>query len=138
MNTWLLKTEPSTYSYEDLQRAGKAVWDGVSNPVALKYLRAIMPGDLLFVYHTGDQKAVVGIARATSAPYPDPKAADPKLVVVDLEPVRALERPVPLAQVKADPACKGFELVRLPRLSVMPVPPEIWRCILAWGGVAGD
>src|SRR5688572_17332110 len=110
--TWLLKTEPSTYSYADLERDGRAVWDGVANPVALKHLRAVAPDDLLLVYHTGGEKAAVGIARATSAAYPDPKAGDPKLVVLDLVPERRLVRPVPLATVKADPGCADFDLVR--------------------------
>lgn len=129
--TWLLKTEPSTYSYADLERDGRAVWDGVKNPVALKHLRSVEAGDLLLVYHTGTEKAAVGIARATSAAYPDPK--DPKLAVIDLAPERPLAHPVTLARVKAEPAFADFDLVRLPRLSVMPVPPAIWRQLLAWG-----
>jgi predicted RNA-binding protein with PUA-like domain len=132
MRYWLLKTEPSTYSYADLERAGRAVWDGVANAVALKHLRAVEAGDGLLVYHTGDEKAVVGIARAVSGAYPDPQANDAKLVVIEIAPIRALPRPVPLAQVKGDPACAEFELVRLPRLSVMPVPATIWRRILTW------
>jgi len=134
MARWLLKTEPSTYGYDDLERERRAVWDGVSNPVALKHLRAIRKGDELFIYHTGGEKAVVGLARALSDPYPDPKAKDPKLAVVDLGPVRRLPRPVTLAAVKQQKAFADWELARLPRLSVMPVPDAIWRRLLEMGG----
>lgn len=135
MQYWLLKTEPSSYSFADLQRAGRAVWDGVANPVALKNLRAMAIGDPVLIYHTGAEKAAVGLARVASAPYPDPKAGDPKLAVVELEADRPLPRAVTLAQVKADPACADFALVRQGRLSVVPVPPAIWRKLLAWGGL---
>jgi predicted RNA-binding protein with PUA-like domain len=134
MAKWLLKTEPSTYGYDDLERERRAVWDGVTNPVALKHLRAIRKGDELLVYHTGDEKAVVGLARAVSDPYPDPKRKDPKLAVVDLAPVRRLPRPVTLAAVKQQKAFAAWELARLPRLSVMPVPEPIWRRLLEMGG----
>src|SRR5579871_1114493 len=118
---WLLKTEPGSYSYADLERDGKAVWDGVSNNLALKHLRNMAKGDEVFIYHTGDEKQIVGIAQVTSAPYPDPKQDDPKLVVVDLKPKKKLPNTVTLAQVKADPKFGDFALVRAPRLSVMPV-----------------
>ncbi len=134
MPKWLLKTEPSTYSYGDLERERRAVWDGVSNPVALKHLRAIRKGDELLVYHTGDEKSVIGLARAVSDSYADPKAKDPRLAVVDLAPVRRLPRPVPLALVKQQKAFAAWELVRLPRLSVMPVPEAIWKKLLEMGG----
>ena len=130
MAHWLVKTEPSTYSYDDLEREKRARWDGVANAVALKNLRGMAPGDEVMVYHTGDEKAVVGLARVVSEPYPDPKAGDPKLTVVDLEPVRRVARPVTLAEVKADPAFAEFALVRIGRLSVMPVPPAIWKRLL--------
>jgi predicted RNA-binding protein with PUA-like domain len=133
-NYWLLKTEPSTYSYDDLERDGKAVWDGVSNPVALKHLRAMAAGDRCFIYHTGDEKRVVGIARVTKPAYPDPKTGDPRLVVVDLAPVQRIARPVTLAEVKADRSFADWELVRIGRLSVMPVSPERWRRIASWDG----
>ncbi|HUI27628.1 MAG TPA: EVE domain-containing protein [Candidatus Kryptonia bacterium] len=123
---WLLKTEPSAYSFARLQRDGRAVWDGVKNPVALKHLRAVQPGDQLLIYHTGDEKAVVGIAAALGPAYPDPKQKDPRLVVIDLAPAAALPRPVTLAEIKASPKFAGWDLVRLPRLSVMPVSPEHW------------
>jgi predicted RNA-binding protein with PUA-like domain len=136
MAHWLLKTEPSTYSYADLEREGRARWDGVTNPVALKHLRAMAPGDLAFIYHTGSEKAVVGIARVASEPSPDPNAKDPRLVVVDLEPRERLARPVTLAAIKADPAFADWALVRVGRLSVMPVPAPLWRRVLAMSKAA--
>jgi predicted RNA-binding protein with PUA-like domain len=123
---WLLKTEPSAYSFAQLERDGRAVWDGVKNPMALKHLSRVQKGDRLLIYHTGGEKAVVGIAAALRSAYPDPKQKDPKLVVIDIEPVAALPRSVPLAELKADPKFQGWELVRLPRLSVMPVSAEHW------------
>jgi predicted RNA-binding protein with PUA-like domain len=131
MNHWLLKTEPSTYSYADLVREQCTTWDGVKNPTALRHLREMRNGDQALVYHTGDEKAVVGIARIVSNPYTDPKLGDPKRVVVDLAPVRPLKAPITLARVKADPRFAGFALVRIPRLSVMPVTPEQWEALLA-------
>lgn len=127
---WLLKTEPGTFSWADLVRDGRAVWDGVRNPAALGHLRAMRPGDQALVYHTGGEKAVVGVCRVVSEPYPDPKAGDPRLVAVDIEPVRSLGSPVSLARIKADARFAGFALVRLPRLSVMPVTPAQWTAIL--------
>lgn len=124
--SWLLKTEPSAYSFADLQREKQTCWDGVKNPQALKNLSLVQKGDRLLVYHTGDEKAVVGIATALSAAYPDPKKSDPKLLVIDLAPAAPLPRPVTLAAIKASPKFAGWELVRLPRLSVMPVSPEQW------------
>jgi predicted RNA-binding protein with PUA-like domain len=130
-NYWLLKTEPSTYSYADLERDGRTTWDGVKNPAALRHIRAMKPGDSAFIYHTGDEKAIVGIAKIASAPYQDPKTPDPARVVVDLAPVRPLGKPVSLATVKADPAFVSFALTRVPRLSVMPVSAEQWKALLA-------
>jgi predicted RNA-binding protein with PUA-like domain len=126
-NHWLLKTEPSTYSYDDLEREKTAVWDGVSNPVALRNLAAMQPGDDAIVYHTGGEKAAVGLARVTKAAYPDPKAKDAKLLVVDLAPVRRLTSPVTLADVKADPTFRDSPLVRQGRLSVVPLTDEQFR-----------
>jgi predicted RNA-binding protein with PUA-like domain len=124
-----VKTEPDSYSYADLARDGKTTWDGVRNPAAQAHLRSMQAGDPVLVYHTGNQKAVVGVARVARAPYPEPGAPDARSVAVDLEPVRALGTPVTLAALKADPACEGFDLVRLPRLSVMPVPDRAWTAI---------
>ena len=128
---WLLKSEPGTYSFSDLVREGRTCWDGVSNPVALSHLRAMQKGDEALFYHTGAEKAIVGVARVASDPYPDPKLDDPRRVVVDLAPVRPLGSPVSLSAVKADPRFRDFALVRIGRLSVMPVSPEQWRALLA-------
>src|SRR5262245_46836950 len=128
---WLLKTEPGTYSYADLERAGRAVWDGVKNPVALKNLRAMQAGDLAIVYHTGAEKAAVGIARVVRAAYTDPKAGDPRLVVVDLEPVRRLKAPIALAAFKRSALFKASPLVTQGRLSVVPLTPEQLRAVEA-------
>ena len=132
MAHWLLKTEPSTYSFDDLVRDKRSVWDGVSNPVALKHLRAMAVGDQCLIYHTGDEKRIVGTAAVTKAAYPDPKQNDPRLVVVDLVPGQRVTRPVSLAEIKADSRFADWELVRIPRLSVMPVSEERWRALLAW------
>jgi predicted RNA-binding protein with PUA-like domain len=130
---WLLKTEPSAYSYDDLEREGRAVWDGVTNPVALKNLRAMKAGDEAFVYHTGDEKAVVGRARVARAAYADPKKGDARLVVVDLEPQGRLKVPVTLAEIKAMPAFADSPLVRQGRLSVVPLTPPQWKAVLDRG-----
>jgi predicted RNA-binding protein with PUA-like domain len=124
---WLFKTEPSVYSYQQLVKDKKTVWDGVGNNLALKNLRDIEKGDQIFIYHTGDEKAAVGIAKALSKAYPDPEKKDPKLLVVDIEPVRELPRAVTLAQVKAHPKMKNFDLVRNSRLSIMKVSDEQWE-----------
>jgi predicted RNA-binding protein with PUA-like domain len=126
---WLLKTEPSEYSYADLVRDGGTAWDGVANAQALNYLRQIKKGDRLLIYHTGNEKAVVATARAGRTAYPDPARGDPRFVVVDVVPGRQLPQPVTLARIKADPGCTGWELVRLPRLSVMPVSDQQWQAI---------
>jgi len=124
---WLFKTEPSVYSYEQLVKDKKTMWDGVANNLALKNLRDIKKGDLIFIYHTGDEKQAVGIARALGGAYPDPSKKDPKLLVVDVEPVKALPKPVTLAQVKADKKLANFDLVRNSRLSIMKVTDEQWE-----------
>jgi predicted RNA-binding protein with PUA-like domain len=135
MAYWIVKTDTDTYSFDDLRREGRTVWDGVSNAVALKHLRSMSPADRVLVYHTGEEKAIVGLARVVSEPYQDPKRGDPKLTVVDLEFDRPLERPVTLAAVKADPAFKDLPLVRMSRLSVGPVPAPQWKRLLAMGGI---
>jgi len=124
---WLFKTEPSAYAFEQLERDRKTVWDGVRNAVARKHLGAVKRGDQVLIYHTGDQKAVIGTAKATSDAYPDPKLDDPKAMVVELAPVGRLPRPVTLAELKQRPSLKSFPLVRLPRLSVMPVGAAEWK-----------
>lgn len=118
---WLLKTEPGSYSYEDLEREGRAVWDGVTNPVALKNLRAMKAGDRAFVYHTGDERAVVGRAEVVKAAYPDPKAGSDRAVVVDLKAAGRLPRPVTLDEIKKLPVFADSPLVRQGRLSVVPL-----------------
>lgn len=130
MTTWLLKTEPNDYSFADLERDGSTVWDGVTNNMALANIRKVRAGDGVLLYHTGKEKAVVGLARVTSDPYPDPERDDERIVVFDLEPAEPLPRPVTLAEIKADPAFADWHLVRLPRLSVMEVPAELERRIL--------
>jgi predicted RNA-binding protein with PUA-like domain len=131
---WLLKTEPDHYAYADLERDGATVWDGVSNNAALLHIRAMRPGDLALIYHTGEERQAVGVAEVTSEPYPDRQAGDPKLVVVDVRPLRRLPRPVTLSAVKADAAFADFALVRQGRLSVVPVNPEQWQRLLAMAG----
>ena len=133
-NRWLLKTEPGEYAFDNLVRDGKTVWDGVTNALALKYLRSLRKGDELLIYHTGNVRAAVGLAKAASDPYPDPERQDPKIVVVDVVPVRGLKRAVSLEAIKADKRFRDFELVRLPRLSVMPVPDPVWVAILKMAG----
>lgn len=130
---WVLKTEPSEYGYADLVRERRTRWEGVSNPVALKHLRSMLEGDEALIYHTGNDKALVGLARIAGAPHPDP--SDPKLVVVDVEAVKPLPRAVPLAEIKAEPAFAELGLVRVPRLSVVPVEPAQWKRLLAMAGV---
>jgi predicted RNA-binding protein with PUA-like domain len=129
---WVLKTEPSEYGFPDLVRDRRTRWEGVSNPVALKHLRSMLEGDEVLIYHTGNEKALVGLASVVSLPYPDPK--DPKLVVVDVEPIRPLPRTVSLAEIKAEAAFTDLGLVRVPRLSVVPVEPAQWKRLLSMAG----
>ena len=123
---FLFKEEPTHYSYDDLVRDGKTSWTGVKNPLAQKHLRSVKKGDRIFYYHTGDERAVVGIARAAGDAYPDPKDASGKLHAVDVAPVKKLARPVTLAEIKASAAYRDFPLVRISRLSVMPVSDREW------------
>ena len=136
-NYWLVKTEPSTYSYDDLEREHTAVWDGVKNPVALRNLRAMHPGDQVLVYHTGDEKAVIGWATVVSAPYADPKKKDARLFVIDLKAHRRMPKPVTLAQIKADKTLSELPIVRQGRLSVSPVTAPQWSKLLQLAGAAG-
>ena len=131
---WLFKSDPDTYSFADLERDGRTVWDGVSNNLALKHLRSVRRGDQALIYHTGDEKAVVGLAEVVSDAYADPKQKDPRLVVVDLEARERLARPVSLDEIKKQAALKDFDLVRLPRLSVMPVSEAQWNAIMKLAG----
>ncbi len=129
MARWLFKEEPTHYNFADLERDGSTLWDGVTNALARKHLRQVQPGDRILYYHTGDEKAVVGIMEAVSGPQADPGDEDPKAVAVEVRPVRRLRHPVSLARIKADPALADWELARLPRLSVMPVSEAQWRRI---------
>ena len=136
-NFWLLKTEPSTYSYSDLESDRTTVWNGVANALALKHLRSMKKGDLAFIYHTGNEKQIVGIARIASDAYPDPKENDPRLVVVDLKAHAKLTRAVTLAEIKKQKEFADFALVRMGRLSVMPVTEQNWRHLCKMAGQAG-
>jgi predicted RNA-binding protein with PUA-like domain len=127
---WLFKTEPGAYSYAQLEHDRRTTWDGVANALALRHLAAVAKGDDVLVYHTGGEKAVVGTARVVRGAYPDPQAGDPRRLVVDLEPRGALPRPVTLSEMRACKALAGFDLLRLPRLSVMPVSAAQWAEIL--------
>lgn len=130
MSQFLFKEEPTNYSFDMFVKDGATTWTGVKNPVAQKHLRSVRKGDLVFYYHTGTEKAIVGIARATADARPDPADDAGKAFVVDLAPVRKLAHPVTLAQVKADKRFAEFPLTRVPRLSVMPVPDTEWAAIL--------
>lgn len=126
MNYWLLKTEPSCYSFQQLESDKKTVWDGITNSLALKYLRQMKKGDLALIYHTGDEKAAVGVAEIVSDPYVDPKSNDPKMAVVEIRSKERLSRPVTLTEVKSNKKFADFLLVKMSRLSVMPVTEEQW------------
>ena len=131
-NFWILKTEPSTYSFDQLAAEQTTTWDGVSNPVAVKHIRSMQPGDQVMIYHTGDQKAIVGLASVRGNPRPDPH--NPKLAVVELRAGARIPQPVTLAAIKADPAFAELALVRQGRLSVIPVPAALWSRLLTMGG----
>ena len=126
---WLFKEEPAHYSFEALAKDGQTIWSGVKNPLAQKHLRSVKKGDRIFYYHTGNEKAVVGIAKALRDAYPDPGDNAGKAAVVDVAPVKKLPRPVTLAEIKADPGFASFPLVRISRLSVMPVTDAEWSRI---------
>jgi len=131
---WILKTEPSDYSFADLRRDRRTRWSGVSNPVALKHLRSMTAGDDVMIYHTGDEKRIVGLAKVAGEPYPDPDAGDERRTVVDVSAGEAVSKPVTLAAIKADPAFADLALVRQGRLSVVPVPDPLWKRLLQLAG----
>lgn len=135
MAFWLFKEEPDSYSFEDLERDGSTTWSGVTNALAQKHLRSIKKGDRVLFYHTGDEKAAVGIMEVTANPAPDPDDEAGKRVVVSVKPVRKLKHPVTLAAIKAQKAFANWELVRIARLSVMPVPAELWKKIESMASV---
>jgi predicted RNA-binding protein with PUA-like domain len=130
MAFWILKTEPSSYAYDDLEREQTTVWDGVTNPQALNNIRQMRPGDRALIYHSGDERAAVGLAEIVSGPYADPNLDDNRLVVVDVRAVRRLTRPITLAAIKADPAFAQFGLVRQGRLSIVPVSDDLWQRLM--------
>ncbi len=134
MRYWLLKTEPSTYSFADLVDDGSARWDGITNSLALKHLRSMEKGDRALIYHSGKEKAIVGVAVITRGPYPDPKVHDPKIVVVDVRAEGPLEKNIRLAEIKSRKEFASFELVRISRLSVMPVKSELWALLMRMAG----
>ena len=135
MNYWLLKSDPGDYSYDDLAKDGKAVWDGVTNNLALQNLRKIKKGDLLLIYHTGDEKAIVGLAIAASNPYHDPNGDNEKLTIIDIKAKKQVKRPVTLSDIKQRPEFAEFPLVRLPRLSVMPVGESEYKRLVELAGL---
>lgn len=128
---WLFKEEPSNYSFDALVRDGRTSWTGVRNPLAQKHLKSVKKGDRIFFYHTGGEKAVVGICRAAGAAYADPADKTGKLFAVDVEPVKKLAAPVTLAAIKADGRFNELPLTRMPRLSVMPLSDADWNAIVA-------
>ena len=137
MARWLFKEEPSHYSFDDLERDGKTDWNGITNALALQNLRKVTAGDRVLFYHTGKEKAIVGEMVVVTGPRPDPNAEDEKQVVVTVKAVRRLQHPVSLGRIKGDPALADWELVRLPRLSVMPVTDSQWRRIEALSRTPG-
>lgn len=126
---WLVKEEPENYNFETLVKDGRTTWTGVKNPLAQKHLQAIKKGDNVFFYHTGKEKSVVGVGRALSDAYPDSKDKTGKLYAFDLGPVRRLKKPVTLASIKTSGKFETFPLVRMSRLSVMPVTDAEWKAI---------
>lgn len=132
MARWLFKEEPEHYSYADLERDGSTVWSGVTNALARKNLRQVNKGDRILYYHTGKEKAIVGEMRAASGPIADPDSDDAKGVALEVRPVRRWKKPVTLSQIKADKRFSDWELVRMSRLSVMPVSDEQWKWLEEW------
>jgi predicted RNA-binding protein with PUA-like domain len=128
---WLFKEEPRHYSFDRLERDGTTRWTGVRNPLAQRHLRAVRKGDSILYYHSGSEKAIVGVARAVTDAYPDPGDSTGRPVAVDIAPDRRLARPVPLSTLKASKAFASSPVVRIPRLSVMPVTPARWRAVEA-------
>jgi len=134
MACWLVKEEPTHYSFDDLVRDRVTVWDGIRNALALRHLRSARKGDEALYYHTGKVKAAVGLARIASDPYPEPGAGDPRFAVVELEAWKPLASPATLASMRANAKLSGLDLLRISRLSFLPVAPEHWREILRMAG----
>jgi predicted RNA-binding protein with PUA-like domain len=134
MAYWLVKSEPNKYAFSELQRDGKTVWDGVRNNAAALHLKAMKLGDEVLYYHSQEGLEVVGVAKVVKESFLDPSDPAGRFVAVELAPVRALPKPVTLAQMKATPALSGLEMIRQGRLSVSPVRPEEWTAILKMAG----
>ena len=133
INYWLAKQEPSGprgYDFESLKKEKKTVWDGVHNNLALKHMREMKPGDLVLYYHTGNERQAVGIMEVTSKPYPNPKEDNERFIVVDVKYKKPLKKSVTLDQMKKQKKFKNWELLRISRLSIMPVPKDIWDSII--------
>lgn len=130
MAYWLVKTEPHEYSYDDLERARRDMWDGVRNHAAQKHLRAMQPGDQVLIYHTGNERAIIGVGEVATSAYSDPTDTTGRAQAVDIVPLGRLKRPIALVEIKQLPEFGTWELVRLPRLSVMPVPPDVWSRLM--------
>lgn len=137
MAYWILKSEPSVYSFDRLLQEQRAVWDGIRNPLALIHLRQMQPGDRALIYHSNEGKEIVGTAAITSAAYPDPAQDDERIVVVDIAAGERLPHPVGLATIKATKSLAGIGLVRQTRLSVMPVTATQWKTLLRLAGSRG-
>ena len=135
MSYWTFLADPETYGWSELQRAGRTVWDGIANATAQRHLRSCRPGDRVLIYHTAPDKAIMGVAEVVGEPRPDP-AADGR-VVVDVVPVQALARPLPLAELKRDPVLGDLAFVKMPRVAVQPVTPEQWSKVLQLSGTGG-
>jgi predicted RNA-binding protein with PUA-like domain len=136
MAYWLVKSEPGTYAYSDLERDGRTVWDGVRNNAAALHLKAMKTGDEVLFYHSQDGKAVVGVAKVAREAFPDASDPSGRFVAVELTPVRPLKRPVTLAEMKAEPRLAGLQMIRQSRLSASPVGPDEWATILRMAGEA--
>ena len=133
VNYWLTKQEPSGprgYNFEQLKKDKKTVWDGVHNNLALKYMQKMKKGDLALFYHTGDERQAVGIMEITSSPYPNPNENNERFIVVNVKYKKPLKHPVTLEEMKREKKFKEWELLKISRLSVMPVPKEIWQQII--------
>jgi len=134
MNYWLAKSDPDTYGWSDLVRDGRTSWDGVRNYKARNYIRAMKPGDQVLFYHSGEEKSVVGAMKVLSAAYPDRTAEEEIWSAIDVAPAWTLKKPVALSTIKAEPALREIHLVRVARLSVMPLEKEEFRTIVSLGG----
>jgi len=134
MAYWLVKSEPNKYSFEDLRREGKTVWDGVRNNTAALHLKAMKTGDEVFYYHSQEGLEIVGVAKVVAEAFIDPTDPNGRFVAVELAPVRPLAKPVSLAEMKANPQLADMAMLRLFRLSVSPVKPQEWKAILAMAG----